>query len=371
MPCGTLTENNPNTTYSTRSNVVQGGAPTVTSHPYLSDVSERTTTGQCISGFFKKKREGKLLGHTYFRSQELSGSASGARHHTHHFDAVDDSVFTEDFWIAGNLDWIASESDANGLELPEADYFVQAAAGAIYGKFHDSLTFIAELHKIRSLWEGLARDVITFDIGKLNLRYRYGLRPLIADIESIQDAIENLNSQRKIYTERRGESVVYEFDSQDDPFDAGPGMWTYFRHRKVEISVRGSVAGLIDPPKFSFNPVVTAWELVPWSFVVDWVINIGQWIAAISFLMFNQKFTASAGYQYTITRNMQGRITAFHDTYEGSWASFGSSTLVVQERIPTSVPRYPILRVRLDPWKALDLFHLLFKARGKQPRFVR
>jgi hypothetical protein len=35
--------------------------------------------------------------------------------------------------------------------------------------------------------------------------------------------------------------------------------------------------------KTAFNPLLTAWELVPFSFVVDWFIGIGDWLIAQSF----------------------------------------------------------------------------------------
>jgi hypothetical protein len=54
---------------------------------------------------------------------------------------------------------------------------------------------------------------------------------------------------------------------------------------------------------------VTVWELVPWSFVVDWFVNVGDWIQAVTP---NPSVTVKGSWTTTIvrTRDEVGPIRA-------------------------------------------------------------
>ena len=40
---------------------------------------------------------------------------------------------------------------------------------------------------------------------------------------------------------------------------------------------------------FSFNPALTAWELVPFSFVADWLVHIGDMIMALTPICYQER----------------------------------------------------------------------------------
>lgn len=112
------------------------------------------------------------------------------------------------------------------------------------------------------------------------LMYRYGIMPVIY---SVQDAIKLLKQRGFLYqTFRSKGSSDLKFPNRDMSiphiYNMGAASLTYRGTGKVYY---GSEAlRLIS--RISVNPVLTAWELVPWSFVVDWFVDVSGFIRAHS-----------------------------------------------------------------------------------------
>lgn len=103
------------------------------------------------------------------------------------------------------------------------------------------------------------------------MTYRYGIMPLVY---SIGDALDFLASKGFFRTIRKRE---------DDTVTVNVGSSTH----TVAIQDRCWGKMSIDLTKESWtnglsaNPITTAWELTPLSFVVDWAINVGDLLAAL------------------------------------------------------------------------------------------
>lgn len=325
--------------------------------------------GVCLKDFHRRKAAGELLPHTTWFKSDKTVYGRGVINQA--YQANPPSTFWStavgDRWdpVVPNIDISVADLVVNQDDL---DYYVQAAAADIYGQFHDTLTFIAEIRKIRTLWEGLATKLINLDIASLNLNWRYGWRTLKYDIESLQDAIHALDDDRfKIATSRKGGSHQDLAENQETILKSN-GYWTVDTRLQREWSLRGAVAGRIKQPRFSFNVAVTAWETVPYSFVLDWVVNIGQWIQGMSFLLFATQYTASKGLYITGTRTLDASFTYTDTRYSGTWTCTGTATLSIKQRWPSTVPSLPQIKVRLDDWKILDIIALIYQ---KIPRKFR
>ena len=117
------------------------------------------------------------------------------------------------------------------------------------------------------------------------LAYSYGLRPLLSDVYGACAAIQRAN---KPYFDVHQVTAF-----EQSPFDVyvenvfGPNRFD--KRRLVgEVSVRGKVRFRVSNPILHTldqvgltNPVSIAWELVPFSFVADWFLPIGDYINAI------------------------------------------------------------------------------------------
>lgn len=117
--------------------------------------------------------------------------------------------------------------------------------------------------------------------GNLWMSYRYAIMPLVYSFRDIQEVSKAIGSLYK--TSRSSELInINEFD----PHSVG-GRATVFTS-KGTIHVRTTVKGGFKKEglqtrlmqDIGLNPLVTAWELIPFSWVVDWFVGVGDFLAA-------------------------------------------------------------------------------------------
>ncbi len=119
------------------------------------------------------------------------------------------------------------------------------------------------------------------DLASAWLAIQYGWRPLLNDVYAAGCALEKALGPPRVLTFRTS------LTKQDDVNQSAGGSGTWLVHsgrkRKVQLIYRLSEQvgrarklGLLDP--FS-----VAWEVIPYSFVVDWFIPIGTFLAEASF----------------------------------------------------------------------------------------
>jgi hypothetical protein len=120
------------------------------------------------------------------------------------------------------------------------------------------------------------------------LEYQYGWRSLVRDVQDAAKAAASLQFTKPITrrvkvgekeTENEFEDVVTIGVSTDFP------SHTIHCRRKTKVRTRRQAWAVLRkhnapvPEALGFDsPLVVAWEVVPFSFVIDWFINIGQWL---------------------------------------------------------------------------------------------
>nr|QIS88010.1 MAG: maturation protein [Marr virus] len=152
------------------------------------------------------------------------------------------------------------------------------------------------------------------------LEYRYALEPLILDFENIQAAADNLS---RIYKRWGNFKIVDLEDDVPAPW-RGTSRLTYeyrvsLKRRYDPSTLLEAISGVV-----SGNPLTTLWEIVPYSFVVDWFINIGDFIAATTTIPAHCQEGAVASVR--VKRYREASITSKYDgwltdaeTYEDSY----------------------------------------------------
>lgn len=127
------------------------------------------------------------------------------------------------------------------------------------------------------------------------LEYQYGWKPLVSSVYGTADAILN----RRLYSYQRivGKGREGEDSVRIRKGFVGEGATEYISKRyrsRLMVSAefetpndtRQQIAGYT-----SLNPAVIAWELVPYSFIVDWFIDIGGYLQTMeSALAYGQAF---------------------------------------------------------------------------------
>lgn len=163
---------------------------------------------------------------------------------------------------------------------------------------------IAERKRIFNDMKKALEDIASA-ISQVWLTYRYGIMP---NVYLIEDLVEAMNKHDRVFREwRKVETVTF------DPLREGhsyPSGWVGPReldaHHRAFIKRRFDVAHdfSLYIKEMSANALVTAWELVPLSFVVDWVFNIGDYLSAMTggaTVPYVQACTQSVKFNETIT----------------------------------------------------------------------
>jgi len=185
------------------------------------------------------------------------------------------------------------------IDYDEVTDMVQSARAQVVSDSYqtlDALTLVAESketlllfknlissikHPLRSARKALAKAKSHKEHADTWLQYRYAIMPVIY---SAKDIMQTLAEQDVMFkTSRARRTVIPTRYTIDDP----PNRYiTHETKGEVRVNAIGkakyttSSLRLLD--QISFNPVQTAWELVPYSFVLDWFINVGDWIASRS-----------------------------------------------------------------------------------------
>jgi len=348
---------------------------------YVSGAERRYMTGQTIPNFHARVSRGELLPHTAFyqaeweaqggngtfNSKSLGGSDKGVTYTISGFRGV---TLTEPYRI---MDF--DNYDCEHVFTPPSDYhqsLLQRATSRIYAQGFDALTSGAEAKKTVDLLTGIARHLLSFrktvasfdptKIADLWLGARYGVRPIVYDLQDLHKAIYEFDAIRELYSERAGISIPFS-DSRTLVSNTRVGHLTYTLTKTVagKHSLRGSVTGRFKPSRILLDPVKTGWELIPFSFVFDWVMDIGSYLDSIMFQLLSPEWSASVGTQtdYTVTYSLVG---AGNSSYSGSASADWVYEGTAQTRSPSSISFVPQVRYnQFDGWQFADILALLYQ----------
>lgn len=135
-----------------------------------------------------------------------------------------------------------------------------------------------------------AKSLIDF-ISSEWLRYRYGIMPLVMEVQAAVKLLED--PTKPLRRTARGRQVVETKDSTYSDYSYGSSTTFGWKTRKTTTfnrvySVR---AGVLYQHKSDFSSNTglrlsdipsAAWELIPFSFVADWFVNLGDYIQAVT-----------------------------------------------------------------------------------------
>jgi len=180
-----------------------------------------------------------------------------------------------------------------------------------------------DYRKMRDSMEGPRGSALKTDFAsRAWLEYAYGWRPLVQDVFDQTQNLANFlidRSPAMRYAEGSAKTVKqYSEVTQTHP------MWTNSRMCTTENRVRiGCWFTLERDPFNSFginNPALIAWELVPFSFVVDWFLPIGNFLESLTA---TQGLSFQTGFK-SLKRKL--RVTSLHaPTFATISGSFGSA----------------------------------------------
>jgi len=195
-------------------------------------------------------------------------------------------------------------------------------------------------------------------LANLWLEYSFGWKPLITDILGAHEAV-----LKALEKKSRGEQtfssiykVPYSFPWStvyDYAGSVNQSILTQISYKYVNDGLFGkNTLGLT-------NPLSLAWELMPYSFVVDWLVNVSSFLQNLTVphaLAFGAGFqTAISEGNYTVTE------VGFAPTYSGSRPSWTVQNFAMERRIlgDFPVPHSPIIKLDYNFTKMIHTLALL------------
>lgn len=198
----------------------------------------------------------------------------------------------------------------------------------------------------------------------------YGILPVMNDVDGILKALERQIRPR--YT-ARGEAVAERNRTmRTTTVDNGLDVFTYQDTCYEKVYVRaGSLYGIVGDSHARYvgagfgNIPSALWELTPYSFVADWVLNLGEFIQAITPMLDVVRYAEWHAVQHTVTwrrgivsHTIKPGIPSWQITRAcGDWQRVAYEGYIRQ---PVDLGRHVGIQVRpkLNTWKTLAAISL-------------
>jgi len=212
------------------------------------------------------------------------------------------------------------------------------------------------------------RTLSSRDIADQWLEIQYGWKPLLSDVYASVDKLRKKDEDvnRYMLTAKRRVSSnggwTNEFTGNDCVRriveTAEASLFTRLDYR-VQHSVVNSMAqmGVLDP-------ATLAWELLPWSFVVDWFLPIGNYLTAVNATR-GLAFVGGSRSHRTVTssdvtwRRAPGASSSFKEVRGVGKQTVKNISRSVYLSSPT--PRFPVMK---DPFSTAHVLNALALLRG-------
>jgi hypothetical protein len=193
------------------------------------------------------------------------------------------------------------------------------------------------------------------------LAWRYGWRNLGMDIRDIYEFLRNPHRDFVV----RGRSFDTSASSSSEIVTSSWGdvEFEHTHSMKDDLSYSATAYARFDTKTLNSlqDPFVTAWELVPYSFVADWFVNVGDVLRAWQVKRTCHDLNVAFGTRREVSVTTSTRVTGgTHRSQSGS----GSATenYLLKSRYPGYVPSLvPSINVDLTSKRILDAASLCAK----------
>lgn len=221
------------------------------------------------------------------------------------------------------------------------------------------------------------------------LEYRYGWTPLVGSIYSAFDNLATQASNAVVPIVARSgsksnSSRVLSLSLSGASFGSYRVEEEVRRSARVLLSYNFDIGGMSRVGDWtSLNPATIAWELLPLSFVADWLVSIGEFLRNIEgWWLYRSRFRG--GFDTFTTydhahRRLPRQLQVFKPGSPGyeawySWEELQGEVYLLRKykdrvvRADLPVPRGPRFRVNIGAEKCLDSAALLQQLLGKKTR---
>ena len=225
-------------------------------------------------------------------------------------------------------------------------------------------------------WEGKPASLADLS-AQAWLTYRYGIMPILYSLQDISsiinkkyaDKVEWETTKKREVTSIDDTSVIGSFGGSHEKAKVPLIMKRDCQLiQRVFIKTKYNV-GQLKSKQLGFNPVLTAWELVPFSFVADWLVHIGDMIMALTptcyqerAITYSEHFSSKLEYASgpLPAPGKTGNVTTIVERASISWSAYEES--YQRDVVTDNVLEFITLPVGLETnWKRqLDAFALSY-----------
>lgn len=209
------------------------------------------------------------------------------------------------------------------------------------------------------------------------LTYHYGIKPLLYDVSGAVNALVRLPADDWTV------QVEGKYADVSERHHKVGGLVPFRTHSTarnsaiVRIRAHQKTLSRADDVRWATgldNPLGTAWELTPWSFVIDWVTPIGDWLSGVNALRYYDRWQIVSSQFLKEEIAIRGHSAPFNYGHSSSTCS-GSYDFLHVRRTVSEAPWIPVVPLKnpasLDHMaKGLALLASVF-ARGDVPRYLR
>jgi hypothetical protein len=117
------------------------------------------------------------------------------------------------------------------------------------------------------------------------LEFHFGWKPLVQDIydaaETLSDPIPAWKVEVRKSLSAESKAPLHFHDGSDEGWSVKIDTWKQTISMRSEVSVSNPNLALASSLGLT-NPAAVAWELVPFSFVLDWFVNVGDFLESFT-----------------------------------------------------------------------------------------
>jgi len=170
------------------------------------------------------------------------------------------------------------------------------------------------------------------------IEYQFGIAPIISDLEGLCETMgQKLGEGQYISANTRVQDEVYRTSTRNDGYGG-----TDFLAQRTRISLRLKALYMIRDPKAIYakqtgftNALALGWELIPFSFVVDYLVPVGSYISNLDALV----GTSDLGFIQTVSIDTACQATA-RDGTTATLNTLSVSRSTVSRTLSNPVPTY-------------------------------
>jgi hypothetical protein len=199
--------------------------------------------------------------------------------------------------------------------------------------------------------KGLRRKAKAF--GNNYLEFHFGWSPLVADIGNAVDVLQGGVPPSRVSGRGKISSKYRQYWNPQPPGQGNLAGWDWTNNDyKTECKIVADIS-VSDPNLWLanslgfVNPATVAWELVPYSFVVDWFVNVSDFLSGYTDMLGLSITRAST----TFARNgVFHRSYATYNNFYSKWITYEKGWQNTEIERSAGIGTGPSLRVR-QPWR--------------------